>query len=410
MRSLLQNRNYTLIFFGQLLSAIGDQLYALALLWLTYRLTGSPTMMALVGAAEYLPYLLFGLLGGLLADRFDRRRLMIVVDLIRMLAVSLVPLLYYLNLLQAWHLVAVALVQASASAFFIPARSSMMVSILPESDFQRGSAMYSATIRTARILGPLLGASLLTVMTIEAFFMLDSATFLLSALTTLAIRMPVSQQVRAQPESWLASLAAAVRRFLANRTLAFSFSGNGLGMAVWTGLYSLGMVLLAERQIGGGESTYALLATAYGVGNVLSNLIVGSMRVVNRTAWIFGGWLFFAAGFLVLGFTSNLYIGLAAIAFASLGAPITDLSMALKIRSEVDRDDLGKAHALWYTGSYGGSAIGLLLFGPLFERWELASVYLLGAALLALLGLSGVLFIARAESAPRRIGWSAGQG
>lgn len=402
MLSLLRNRNYTLIYCGQLFSAVGDQLYAIALLWLTYRLTGSPIAMALVGAAEYGPYLVFGLLGGILADRFDRRRLMIVADIVRMLAVGLVPLLYYLNLLQAWHLAAVALVQASASAFFTPARSAMMVNILTEQEFQRGSAAYSATIRTARILGPLVGSLLLKVISTEAFFLLDAATFLVSVLTTLAIRVEVRQQQRVQGEPWLASLATAARRFGANRTLALSLSGNGLGMAVWTGLYSLGMVLLAERQIGGGETTYAMLATAYGVGNVLSNLIVGNMHVANRTSWIFGGWLFFAAGFLTLGLTSNLYVGMVAIALASMGAPVTDLAMALKIRSEVAQEDLGKAHALWYTGSYGGSAIGVLVFGPLFERWDLVVGFVLGAAFLALLGLTGIFGIARGEAALRR--------
>jgi len=409
MLSLLRNRNYTLIYFGQLFSAIGDQLYAIALIWLTYRLTGSPTIMALVGAAEYLPYLIFGLLGGVLADRFDRRRLMIVADLVRMLAVGLVPLLYYTDLLQVWHLPAVALIQASASAFFTPARATMMVNILPEADFQRGSAAYSATIRTARILGPLVGSLLLKVLSTETFFLLDAASFLVSVLTTLAIRVAVPHQSQDPGEPWLASLVRAARRFGANRTLALSLTGNGLGMAVWTGLYSLGMVLLAEQQIGGGEATYAMLATAYGVGNVLSNLIVGNMKVANRTTWIFGGWLFFAAGFLALGLTSNLYVGLVAIAFASMGAPVTDLAMALKIRSEVAQDDLGKAHALWYTGSYGGSAIGVMVFGPLFEQVDLVSGFALGAAFLALLGLTGVFGVARGEPAPHKAGEAVGR-
>ncbi len=397
MLTLFRNRNYTLIYAGQLCSAVGDQLYAIAILWLTYRLAGSATAMALVGAAEYAPYLIFGLVGGVFADRFDRRRLMIVADVIRLLAVSLVPLLYYLDLLQVWHLAAIALVQASASAFFTPARSALMVNILPEQDFQRGSATYSATIRTARILGPLLGSFLLKVLSTQAFFVLDAATFLLSILTTWAIRASGRKQQSGEQESWLPSLIAAARRLGENRTLTLSLTGNGLGMAVWTGLYTVGMALLAEQRLGGGETTYAMLATAYGVGNVLSNLVVGNIRIANRTAWIFGGWLFFAAGFLTLGLTQNLYVGLVALFFGAMGAPITDLAMSLKIRSEVGEGDLGKAYALWYTGSSGGSAIGVLLFGTLIAQWSLVGVFVLGAVLLALLGLGGILGVARGE-------------
>lgn len=401
MLSLFRNRNYALIYAGQLCSSIGDQLYAIAILWLTYRLTGSATAMALVGAAEYAPYLIFGLVGGVFADRFDRRRLMIVADMVRLLAVSLVPLLYYLDLLQVWHLAAIALVQASASAFFTPARSALMVNILPEQEFQRGSAAYSATIRTARILGPLLGSFLLKLVSTQLFFVLDAATFLLSILTTLAIRLPERKQPSSPQAPWLPSLIGAARRLGANRTLALSLTGNGFGMAIWTGLYTVGMALLAEQRIGGGEATYAMLATAYGVGNVLSNLVVGNLRIANRTAWIFGGWLFFAAGFLALGLTQNLYVGLVAIFFAAMGAPVTDLAMSLKIRSEVAEGDLGKAYALWYTGSSGGSAIGVLLFGTLIATWSLVGVFVLGAALLLLIGIGGLLGVARGETNPQ---------
>jgi len=117
VRSLFRNRNYSLLYFGQFCSAVGDQLYGMALFWLTYRVTGSSTAMALVGTAEYVPYLIFGLLGGVLADRFDRRRLMIGTGLVRMGAVGPGPLLYATGNREAWRLAAVARVQASASAF-----------------------------------------------------------------------------------------------------------------------------------------------------------------------------------------------------------------------------------------------------------------------------------------------------
>lgn len=389
---LFRNRNYALLYAGQLVSAIGDQLYAIAILWLAYRLSGSATVTALVGAAEYVPYLVFGLIGGVLADRIDRRRLMIIADTVRMIAAAVVPLLYFLDLLQVWHLAAIALVQASASAFFTPARSALLVNVLPEADFQKGSAAYSATIRTARILGPLVGSLLLKVIGTPIFLLLDSSTFLISVLTTLAIRVSMRPATEsAATESLAGALVGAARRIGRNRSLAASFIATGLGMAVWTGLYTVGMTLLADKQIGGGESTYAMLATAYGVGNVLSNLIIGGRTIGNRTGWVFGGWLFFAVGFLALGMTSNLYVGMIAIAFASMGAPVSDLALSLKIRSDVAESDLGKAYSLWYTGSYGGSAIGMLLFGPLFERWSTLPVFAGGAIALAGLGLWGLL-------------------
>lgn len=354
--------------------------------------------MGLVGVFEYAPYLVFGLVGGVLADRIDRRHLMMVASSVRMVFVALVPILAVLGLLEVWHLAAVAFVQASASAFFTPARAALLVNVLPERDYQRGSAAYSATMRTARILGPLLGAVLLNVFSTELLLALDAVTFLGCILTTWAIRLPARQvAASAQDLAFWTALTAAVRRLGANRTLSLSLAANGLGMAVWTGLYTVGMALLAEQRIGGGETTYAMLATAYGVGNVLANLLVAGRPIRNRTAWIFGGWLFFAAGFLVLGLTTNLYIGLIAIGFASMGAPVSDLAMALKIRGEVPEEDLGKAHSLWYTGSSGGSALGLLLFGPLFEGVSIAAGFAIGAAALAGMGLWGVMAVARRD-------------
>lgn len=356
--------------------------------------------MGLVGVFEYAPYLVFGLAGGVLADRVDRRHLMMVASAVRMAAVALVPLLSVLGILEVWHLAAVAFVQASASAFFTPARSALLVNVLPEQDFQRGSAAYSATMRTARILGPLLGTLLLKVFSTEMLLALDALSFLGCIVTTWAIRLPIRRPSSSlKGFAFLPALVAAGRRLGANRTLSLSLTANGLGMAVWTGLYTVGMALLAEQRLGGGEATYAMLATAYGVGNVLSNLLIAGRPIRNRTAWIFGGWLFFAAGFLVLGLATNLYVGLVAIAFASMGAPVSDLAMALKIRSEVPEEDLGKAHSLWYTGSSGGSAIGLLLFGPLFDGVSITAGFAVGAVALACMGLWGIVTVARQERA-----------
>lgn len=375
------------------------------MLWLTYRLTGSPTAMGIIGLFEYAPHLMFGLVGGVLSDRFDRRHLMMATSTIRTLVVALVPVLYILDALEPWHLAAVAVVQSSASAFFAPARSALLVNILPEADYQRGSAAYSATMRTARIFGPLIGTVLLRVVSTEVLFLIDAVSFLGCILTTWAIRIPVRKDAAtAAGVSLWAGLVAAAGRFGSNRLLSMSWVANGLGMAVWTGLYTIGMTLLAEERIGGGETTYAMLATAYGIGNVLANLLVADRPIRNRTAWIFGGWLFFAAGFFALGLTTNLYVGLISIGFASMGAPISDLAMALKIRSDVPEEDLGKAYSLWYTGSSGGSAVGLLLFGPLFNGVSVVAGFVFGAAGLACLGLWGVLVLARREHAPVRRG------
>src|SRR5690606_4424465 len=139
----------------------------------------------------------------------------------------------------------------------------------------------------------------------EYFFLLDAAAFLVSMLTTAAIRLQAEGNARFPGQSGAGSLLDGLRRIGANRSLASCLIGNGVGMVAWTGLYSIGMVLVAEERIGGGEVTYSMLVTAYGVGNVLANLVVGNLPVRNRTAWIFGGWLPFALGYLVLGFTTD---------------------------------------------------------------------------------------------------------
>lgn len=354
-------------------------------------MAGTATTTALVGAFEYLPYVLFGLVGGVLADQLDRRRLMMATSSIRLVVVLLAPVLHFVGLLQPWHLAAIAFIQASASAFFTPARAALLVGVLPEPDYQRGAAAYSATMRSARILGPLLGSALLRVFPPEALFFLVSALFLGSILTTWAIWLPERPGRARGSEGLVVPLVAFARKMAANRALSWSMAGYGLGMVPWTGLYTVGMALLAEQRIGGGESTYALLATAYGFGNVLANVLLADRPIRNRTAWIFGSWLFFAAGFLVLGWTTSLYIGLVAVAVAAAGGPMSDLAMSLKIRAEVPEADLGKAHSLWYTGMSGGAAIGLLLFGPVFDSVSVTAGFTLGALCLACLGLGGVL-------------------
>jgi MFS family permease len=155
--SLFANQDYRLMWLGQTFSIFGEALYQIAFYWLAYRLSSRPEVAGLVVAMAGAPYLVFGLIGGAAADRWNRKRIMLLADLLRPTAVAIVPLLGAFGPLEVWHLGLVAFLLTSARCFFYPALNASVTEILGDRERQLGISLIQAGFRGARLIGLSLG-------------------------------------------------------------------------------------------------------------------------------------------------------------------------------------------------------------------------------------------------------------
>lgn len=387
---------------SQVFSAMGDHLYTIAVAWLAAEAVGNRA--GLVVGAGAASALAFGLLGGVYADRWDRRKTMVAVDLLRAAAVTTVPVAAHLGDLSMWHLGAVAAVIAGLDAFFDPALVASLPALVGDDPgtLRAANALMDGTRRLARVFAPSLAGLLVAALPIAHFFTLDALSFGISAAAILSLggrfRWKPSQPEGAAvagTRGVLAEIVGALRVVGASRVLVWAFVGAGLVGAAFGAVITVGAALLASRAFGGSVGAYGLIVGAYGLGNVLANLVVGSATVRRPAVTLFLGMVLLGAGFLVLSGAPAAWIAMAGAAVAAVGGSMRTLVLLTMIQGDLPRDQVGKAYGLHETVHNACNALGLVLTGPLFALLGLRT----GMASLALpvlaIGAAGLIRFGR---------------
>ena len=162
-RGALASRDFSLLFIGQLTAAMGNGAVQLALPWLVLKLTNSPLQLGLAYFFQFLPMLLFGVLGGVFADRWDRRMTMFVTDMVRAVAFISVGAIYYLDALAVEHLFAVIFLESTMANFFNPARAALMPNLVKEEDLRAANSLMEVSRHIGMLIFPSIGGLLVRV-------------------------------------------------------------------------------------------------------------------------------------------------------------------------------------------------------------------------------------------------------
>lgn len=184
----LRERNFTLLWFGQSISRLGNTIYEVTLGWTAYAITGSAISMGLVLAAFSIPQVLFLLIGGVFGDRYSRRTILLVVDLAAGLVTGTIAILALNDQLTLPFLVGMSACLGVVDAFYGPVYGPLIRDIVPEQEIQLANALDSVTQNTLRIIGPVIGGVIYTFAGAGGAFSLNAISFFLAALTTLLIR------------------------------------------------------------------------------------------------------------------------------------------------------------------------------------------------------------------------------
>jgi MFS family permease len=188
LKSLFKNRSLFHLWAGQTISQMGDSLYEIGLLWLMLEVTGSKTLTGLVAMSSYLPTLLFGLFAGAFADRFNRKKIMLWADSVRIFLVLLIPLAWYAFSLNALFLALITFSVAMLNSFFNPARDAIIPQLVEKEEIFRANSMMQTTWQISLLGGPLFAGIILSLTGVVHLFTIDAATFLLSLLFIASIR------------------------------------------------------------------------------------------------------------------------------------------------------------------------------------------------------------------------------
>jgi hypothetical protein len=381
MLKALRNRSIALLWSGQAASAIGDEIYRVALIWVAVGLIGPDTGYLAAGQAAAL--LTLSLVGGKWADHWDHFRTMIWVDALRAIIVLFPVMLIHFMPLSMSALWIVALLISALSAFFDPALQAMLPRFSPDvQTLQAATGLMSTTIRLARVAGPMVIGVLTVFIPTVHFFSLDSVTFGISALSIVALRRRSSsaepfqtvELKKIKRAGFRESVMAGFRVVERNETMRFVIRAKCLTGGAWSLAYILGLALFAHQLAPTDVRGFGSVVAAYGVGNLASALILGNMNR-KRPAWMmFCGYSWMGVGFLLMALSPNIYFLMLTSAFAAFGGPMNDLPFVDLAQSGFSIDDIPKIFRLRMAVETAATLVCMLISPMLFRIFSIQIV------------------------------------
>src|SRR3989441_2492497 len=285
-------RNYRLFFVGQLTSLIGTWMQTIAQSWLVYRLTGSATLLGLVGFASQFPIFLLSPVAGAVADRYPRRRTMIVIQTLMMLLAFPLAALTLMDRIQVWHILVLAVLLGFVNAFDIPVRQSFVAEMVGREDLVNAIALNSSMMNGARIIGPAVAGIVVSAIGEGWCFLINGLSYL--AVIVGLLFMTAGNQ--APQEDYASHMEAIIEgfRFVLHtqpvRTLLVL-----LGVVSLMGMpYSVLMPIFADHILNGGAKGLGVLMGFSGICDLLGAVTLAGLRGIRGL----GTWVMFAcAGF-----------------------------------------------------------------------------------------------------------------
>jgi DHA3 family tetracycline resistance protein-like MFS transporter len=393
----LGSKPFALVWAGQTISSLGDGVTLTALAWQVLILTGSGTAMGAVLIAETIPRVLFLLLGGVVADRFSRRKVMIWSDSVRGLAVAAIAVLGQLNVLALWHLIVLGAIFGMASAFFFPAYQSIPPQLVDAEQLPSANALTGLSRQMSQLFGPALGATLVALSDPSAAFAIDALSFGVSAACLFALRLPPLPKAAEHDGRTRGArgVAADIRE-----GLGYVLRSPWLWVTIT--IASLGNVGLAPMQValpklikdvyGQGVWLLGATGTAIAAGSVVTMVIVGqARRLRHRGVLAYGGLLFSSVAVMVFGLPlPHQYapaIAITASVFFGAGLAIFEVIWVTTLQQLVPPEKLGRVTSVDWVGSLALLPVGLALVGVLTDRIGPSWVFVAGGALNTLLEL-----------------------
>ena len=358
--SALAIPNFRRYFYGQTTSLVGTWMQSVAQAWLVYTLTHSSTALGFVIALQTLPVLVLGPYGGVIADRVDKRRLMIVLQSIMGLQALVLGLLTVLHVVRFWELCVLAVILGLNNTFENPARQSFVLEMVGSGELRNAVSLNSTMVNAARAVGPAVAGLLIATVGVGVCFLVNAASFVavvysLTSMDTSALRPsePTGRE-RGQLREGFRYVAKHPRLGIPLVMMAI------VGTLAYE--FQVTLPVVAKQTFHGGATTYGFLTAAMGFGAVVGGLVTATrgrtgLRTLTMAGGLFGVMILFASVAPVLGAE---FVALAAVGWTSVTFLATG-NTTLQLESEPSMR--GRVMALWSVAFLGSTPVGGPLIG-----------------------------------------------
>jgi MFS family permease len=374
----LRHRNYRLFFGGQGISLIGTWMQRIAIPWLVYRLTDSPFLLGFVGFAGQIPGFILLPFAGVLADRWNRRRLLFLTQTLLTIQALVLSFLVLTGTVQVWHVVVLSLFFGTAFAFDIPTRQSFLMDMIGDKeDLGNAVALNSSIVTGARLLGPSLAGILIGLVGEGICFLINGISYLAVIAALLAMKIPSRDLQPENSRVWdglkegfaYASGFAPIRVILVLLALV-----SLMGMP-----HMVLMPVFAKNVLQGGPHALGFLMGAGGLGSMVGAIYLASRStVLGLGKIILISVILFGLGLVAFSFSRVLWLSLVLIFVAGFGHMVQMASSNTILQTISDDDKRGRVMSFYAMAFSGMMPFGSLLGGLLASNIGAPATVLIG--------------------------------
>jgi MFS family permease len=384
----LRHRDYRLFWAGQLISQIGTWMQSVAQAWLVLELTQSPFQLGLVSALQFTPILLLSPIGGVLSDRFAKRKVLLVSQTSMQLQALVLALLVWSGHIRYWHVAVLALIYGLGRAIDIPARQSYVTDLVGRSDLPNAVALNSVIMNGARIVGPAVAGLLIAAFGVALAFLLNGISFIAVLVALLAIRTEGQPDPAGQlgiREGVLDAVAYAAR----TPPVAFT-----LGLMVVVSLlvlnFNVVVPLVARDVLNQGAHGFGLLMSFLGAGAVAGGFSVAMFRTGQPPlSFLVGAAATLCAGLIALALATHFALAAAVLALLGCSQILFTTGCNTTLQLIAPNNLRGRVMGLYTVTFAGMTPFGSLLVGIVAERLGVRAACAAGG----ISGLLGVLVL-----------------
>ena len=363
----LHHRNFRLFWSGQLVSVIGTWMQSVAQGWLMHRLTNSAWMLGVLGFTQFVPVTLLSLWAGVVADHVDKRRLILATQSLCALQAVALAAVVSAGIVRPWMVLVLAFVFGCVNAFDLPARQSFLVELVGKEDLPNAIALNSAAFNTARVLGPAVAGIALATVGEAACFWINALSYLVVIVMLLRVRLP--RRPAAPIAAGLARLREGVDYVL--RTPPIRNLLVLLGVMSSLGFqYSTLLPVYARTILRSGPQAYGLMVSAFGVGSLLSAIVLTR----RHDRWRLRRNILLALGTAAVGmggfaWSRSLPFTLLMGCACGFGLIFYVATTNVMLQLSVEDAYRGRVMSLYTLMFIGTSPLGAILAGAIAERW-----------------------------------------
>lgn len=381
----LRHKNYRLFFGGQGISLIGTWMQQIALGWLVYRLTNSAFLLGLVGFAAQIPSFVIAFFAGVLADRFNKHRIIILTQTLAMIQAFILAGLTLSNSIKIWHVILLSAFLGIVNGFDMPTRQSFVVDLVDDkNDLPNAIALNSSMFNTARLVGPTVAGILISVLGEGLCFLLNAISYIAVIIALFMMHISPTVTIK-KDENVLKGLKEGliyVYNFKPIKVLLLF-----LALVSLTGSpYTVLMPVFAKDILHGNANTLGLLFGAVGVGALSGAIYLASRKtVIGLAKWIAIASIIFTLGLILFSFSKSILFSLFLMLFTGFGMIVQMASTNTLLQTLVDDDKRGRVMSLYVIAFIGTAPIGSLAAGTIANTFG-APFAILSGGIICLIG------------------------